>query len=436
MKYKLKNILIFLSILAILVGGVSFGFGREIFAVDEGDLVFLKNKLNELNERKNYCLRLSGNAKINCISQVMYEINYVLNQLQKHENDVSQTLSRINQDIQNLKNQISYIDAQTEKTQIEIMTLEQQINYTKLEISRTEEEISITERNMKENKERLIAAIRSYYEYDKKDSAMISILDGNLSDFYDKLVYLDNIQKEISQNLAKIKEQKINLENKKSQLESNKKNLEITIDSYNRQIIEMQALREQKADLLEITKGNEEEYQKMMERIKEAKSLAVARLSQVRAEYIKFIPQSGSCGGFPYYSQLGGWGTMNGGCSIADVGCAVTSTAMVFTYYGRYATPRDIGKYTNGNCEIVWYRAGMAYKMKTINILYSLPQAERIYGYPLIVHTNLYDGPYGHYVVIINKTEGGYLIADPWSGGCWELKNGDAKIDQVVIYRP
>lgn len=436
MRIKLKNLIIFLSILGILVITGGLKINKNALAVDGSDLEALKARLNYLNTEKNRCLRLSGNAKISCLNSIMGQIEEVLNELKRHENLVNQNLSRINQDIQNLQNQINYIDAQTEKTEIEIRVLEQQINLTNLEISRTEEEIKLIERKMENHKQRLIASIKSYYEYDKKDTAIISILEGNLSNFFDRLVYLDNIQKQISQNLAQLKIEKKNVENKKITLVEKKKELELTIDSYNRQIVEMESLRQQKADLLEITKGDEAEYQRMMARVREAKSLAVANLRNVEELYLQLIPHSSpsSCLGFPYYSQKGGWGAMNCGDLISETGCAVTSTAMVFNYYGKRVTPTEIGICcTSGdNCFISWDKAGKDYGFNV-----EIGRRELLgKRYPAIAHTNLYGGQYGHYVVIIKRVNNGYLIADPWSGGCWVLKDGQASIDQVVIYTP
>lgn len=387
MRIKLKNLIIFLSIVGVLVITGELKINKNALAVDGSDLEALKARLNYLNTEKNRCLRLSGNAKISCLNSIMGQIEEVLNELKRHENLVNQNLSRINQDIQNLQNQINYIDAQTEKTEIEIRVLEQQINLTNLEISRTEEEIKLIERKMENHKQRLIASIKSYYEYDKKDTAIISILEGNLSNFFDRLVYLDNIQKQISQNLAQLKIEKKNVENKKITLVEKKKELELTIDSYNRQIVEMESLRQQKENLLVITRGDQSRYQSLMSELKKATIQTSAQLAFLES----LIRESqdiytGGTGGYPYGNR----------CDIADpwgfLTCQCTS----------YAAWRW------NSLGYKWYNTGLGHAKYWTEIAkdlgYSIGYKPRIRAIAVWK-----GGDYGHVAIVENVYNNGYI---------------------------
>ena len=427
MKNKLKNILVVSIILLGLV------LNSRVLADPSDEYEEIKKQIEALSLDR--CNKLSGQARIDCINELISELNRLNAELEKFAQEIGAKTEELQKEIQSLNNQIGYLNAQIEKTQIEIEIKEKEITLLELDISKIEEEIKGKEQEIEDAIAQIATSVRALYEYDSQNLVRLTLEDGTLSDFFDEIVYINDLQDSISKALEELKADKKILELNKEAIGERKKAMSQAQNELVTEISRLDSDRQQKAILLEITKGDEAEYQRMMEKIKESKSLAVANLREVEAEYIRLIGTTASCGNFPYYSQKDGWGNMNCGDSIYDKGCAVTSTAMVFTYYGKLVTPTAIAKCCtlSSNCYIKWYDAGEKYDF------YVYVGGKSLFGkgYPAIIHTDLYGGPYGHYVVVIKKvSNGNYLIADPWSGGCWVLNENDANIDQVVIYKP
>ncbi len=222
-----------------------------------------------------------------------------------YEKKVSGQINSIQKDIKNLQNQINYIDAQTENTEIKIAISEQEINLTNLEIQKTESEIEQIIRETAKTKNDLAEALKAFYEYDKQNIVKITLTQASLSSVVDEFTYIENIQKQMVSKLNKIKENKKNLEAKKLTLETRKKQLEEQTDSLNREILDMEALKRQRENLLTITQGDEAKYQAIMQKIKQEKTIVDDILRRIYEESLRNSTNivTGSTGGYPYAGQ-------------------------------------------------------------------------------------------------------------------------------------
>lgn len=409
MRLKLKYILI---ILPILIGA------SLIFKVNVSQATCGIEELSQLLEESKSCKTKS------CFNNLTSRLAACQAEAQKNKNQAAKEAAKFQNRVDNLANSISEKNTSINSLNSEIANLEYEIN-------KLFSEIKAIEKRMKKNKSVVKAAVKNFYEYDKENIITIILAQKSISGFFDEVFYVGSIQERISNIVAQLKKDKKTLNKKKKELANRKEVLEINRASL---LSQKNILAKQQAEqnkLFESAENKKAAYARLT-------SLAVASLSQVRSDYIKkFPPKPGSCSGFPIYAQDGNWGNMNTGCSIAEVGCAVTSTAMVFSYYGKRVTPSQIGQYTINSggrkCILDWVWAGdeegFDYKRMSLNTALSR-------GYPAIIHTDLYGGDYGHYVVAIKDVGNGYLIADPWTGGCRILGKNEARIDQVNVYYP
>lgn len=462
-KFKLKNILICLSIV------IGFVFSNFVFAQTSDELSAIISQLDALNEKKSQCLKLSGQEMINCIDNITREINALLNRLKTYEKDIANKASKLQKDVQNLKNQISYLDAQGDKTEIQIRMIEQEINLTSLDISKTQEEIQEILKKIENTKKNLSLSLRIFYEYDKQNIVKITIAQKNFSDVFNEFIYIENIQKEIVNELGKLKENKKNLENKKTELEKKKEDLVAKVDSFNRQIVEMSELKKQRANLLEITRGDEAKYQEIMAEIATQKKQLLGDLAVMsrarQAEIEKLISETGGrlCNyfGVPYFAQDSGpWAGMYinnipppAGGTMANYGCAITSVAMILKYYGVNVNPGVLAQDSRilTGILIKFYDIGTHYGVscKTgcapgSNINWGVVDQQLENRRPVIL---MISAPGGgtHFIVAVGKTSQGYIVNDPISGvGCGvnlsvSVQNianiyGGASVTRMVIF--
>ncbi len=480
MFFKAKNIFIVFAVLLGLVFSYGKVLGDDLSTEKYNEL---KIKLDSLTQEMNTCNGLSEKAKIDCITAVYNKMTGVKAELDKYAKEIGAKAEELQKDIKSLSNQIGYLDAKVEKTEVEIRITQQEIDLINLDISKIEEEIKITEEEIKntenkieETRQRLADTIKKIYEYDTQNLVKITLTSGTLSDFFDEISYIENLQKSLSANLDQLKEEKKNLEEKKSGLEDQKASLaekrrEVSekIDSFNKTIAELDASKREKAILLEITKGNEEEYQKLLAAIEEQKNQLLGNLStlaqQKQSEITALIAKYGSIppGLFdvPVFLQTNYPGVTLGPStySFSGNGCAVTSVAMVLAYYGLNVDPMTLNKdWVNifscaSGGAFCWYGVtNSPYNMKisgqishtygsNINIdNYFVP------GRPVIIFLNTRTNKAeGHYVVVVGKVNNKYVVNDPILGTVYLdvskefIENNYGRpvtIDQAIIYTP
>ncbi len=502
----------FFIVFAVLLG-LSFSCGK-ILAEDSSEKYNeIKTKLDVLTQEMNQCNSMPSSKgeeskeKINCSDKVTKEMNDAMAELKKYEEEIGAKAEELQKDIKSLSNQIGYLNAKVEKTEVEVRITQQEIDLINLDISKTEEEIRITENDIKDTEDKIAKArqqlaesIKNLYEYNNQNLIKLTLTSGNLSDFFDEIVYLENVQRGIGDNLEKLKKDKENLEAKKATLEDQKASLaekrrEVAekIDSFNKTIAELDASKREKAILLEITKGDEAEYQKLLEKIKKETSTLSSNLNQLLQlrqdtliEYLKQSPVLNNCNSsikVPYFAQTdpswAGRGIGNSGITVGCYGCALTSVAMVFNYYKPNITnpgiiaafpsfPHDPSKcdnwcgcsgdgyvFTSGGC-INWWEIAQKYGFTIDPLSFGLDwnkiNSEINQGHPVIVKTSS-SAVSSHYVVIVGRDDQDYIVLDPYKavlkngtpiGGCvylhqslaYAANNGQGSISQIIIYHP
>ena len=111
------------------------------------------------------------------------------------------------------------------------------------------------------------------------------------------------------------------------------------------------------------------------------------------------------------------------GYTIGAAGCALTSVAMTFRYYGVETSPRTLNQCLgNSACPIYWGTAAASCSSSKAGYLgspgfaWSTIESNLSAGRPVIVELN---GGSGHYVVVVSgsgSSGSSYTINDPWDG--------------------
>jgi len=378
MKIKLKNILI---VLVILLGLI---LNSRVLADPSDEYEEIKKQIEALSLDR--CNKLSGQVRIDCINELISELNRLNAELEKFAQKIGEKTEELQKDIQSLNNQIGYLNAQIEKTEIEVEIKEREVSLLELDISKIEEEIKGKEKEIEETKMSIADAVRALYEYDSQNLVRLTLTQGTLSDFFDEIVYINNLQESIGEVLEKLKADKKILELNKEAIREREDAVSKAKEELVLGMSILHSDRQQKSRLLEITKGDEEAYQKLLADIETQKKqllgdlskLSRARSAEIEALVAKYGGRlSGKVfGNFTYFAQdNGGWAKycINDLCPpvggyMEDWGCAITSTAMVLRYYGKSVNPGTLSK----DSRIL------------IGILISFPSAGSVYGIPCI----------------------------------------------------
>jgi len=265
MNFKLKNILVFLSILIILVGGVSFGFRREILKVLAMDYNCTSSGISQMSQRMQELTEIMKRCQTNsCFLEVRNELLSLSEKLQKCGQETQQKKEELSKEAQTLRWKINYLDASINEKQVNIYALNSQISLLNSEISNLNQQIENIEKETKKSIEIISYSLRKFYEYDKKNFIFLTLANGNFSDFFDEVTYVEDLQKTINKNLNKLRENKKILEEKKKDLTKKKSEIETAKSQIAQEVEILNYEREEKNNLLSITEGDEKKYEILM----------------------------------------------------------------------------------------------------------------------------------------------------------------------------
>lgn len=308
-----------------------------------------------------------------------------------------------------LKNQIAQFDVQIKLTTVKIAQTQEQINMLGGRISQLGDSLAT-----------LTTAFNSRavetYKLSRYEGGFFFILSANdLGDAFARYHYLQKIQEEDRNLLARLQEAQTTYQGQKADQEALQKQLKTQQASLNAQKVA-------KNNLLSATKNDETKYQQLLA---EAKSqLAAFQNFVVRQGGASILSNQTKCNDWGcYYNQRDSqWGNIGMGGSpytMANYGCLVTSVSMVASHYGKNFKPGDVAVSSDAFVPGTGYLYH-SFSVNGISISISsasksILDSELSAGRPVIA--GLYSGP-DHFIVILRKEGDKYIMNDPF------LENG------------
>ena len=373
---------------------------------------------------------------------------------------------------QSLENEIELLDAQIAQLDLEIKATQAQIDQTNLEINNLIIRIQIKEGEISNQKDILKSLLREINDYDKKTALEILLKSEELSDFLNQAEYVDTVGEKIKNALDKLKEIKEELEEEKLALQNKRAELEkLSKTLLNKKEI-ADSQKTAKETLLEETKGKEYNYQDLLFNVKNQRKTILGDINKLRRNMEAEIARIAALAERPsenlastswYFSQNDPrWKNMTIGfssSSIDDYGCAISSVAMVYKYYGINIDPARLAKQPIYYYDLIvwpkqwrfldlveppWRVSGGLTKSNWDTIDKQLAG-----GHPVIVFIRALGRGAGHYVVIHSKDSTDYIVHDPvmWNGQSGaniylsttrkyieSIYKTNTVVDQMIIY--
>jgi peptidoglycan hydrolase CwlO-like protein len=160
--------------------------------------------------------------------------------------------------------EIDRLNAQINKAQLEIRSLGIAIDQTNLEIQEAQHGIEVATDKLKLHKEALAKYVRILYELDKENLTRVLLSNGKLSDFFNNLKNLGDIQDSLQTAIVNIKDLKADLEQRKADLEDKKSELEQLKGLQQFQKRNLELAKSEKSAILKETKGQEAKFQQLV----------------------------------------------------------------------------------------------------------------------------------------------------------------------------
>lgn len=349
--------------------------------------------------------------------------------------DRSNEVAELNRKITELEGKISESRSQQSSLNSQIKTMDNQIQLTEYRINATEQEItdlaldidSATKRmknlegSLNNVSKVLINRIVATYQAGGFEPLNMLFASNDINDLVSRANYLRVVQSHDKRLMYDAQQARNDYANQKTIFEDKKKKvlgLQTQLEEYTKQLDKDKA---DKQKLLADTKGDEANYQRQLSQAKAQinafKSFATSQVGSGAS----ILPPQASPDGWYYNQRDSRWGNNNIGSSgekVWQVGCLLSSIAMVMKKHGQGVTPADIAGnssnfFSNTAYMLIPWAGGKVSSMWGYS--QSAIDSKLASGEPVIV--GLKAGPFGmHFVVLKSGSGGNYVMNDPWNG--------------------
>ena len=207
--------------------------------------------------------------------------------LQKCANYYDQQSAQLAQDITKTSQQKNTLQSAITKLKNKISSLEDDINQGKimvkdlnLQISDTQASINKTSAQIKDSQNQLATILESVYKEDQKP-AFVILLEGNLSDFFSNLTYLDSLNSKVSDLLDNTKNLESYLQTQQVKMSDNVDQLQKTLALQTLQKSQSEQDKKQQDQYLQLTEAQYQQQLKDKQSVEEKATKIKSMLFQV-----------------------------------------------------------------------------------------------------------------------------------------------------------
>ncbi len=365
-----------------------------------------------------------------------------------------------------LQDQIKQLEGKVDQAQEKAQTLQSaitvingEVRLQQLQISQSINEINELEREIRELAVRidglslsldrltdmLIARIQHSYKQKRTTPLIALFTSDSFKNFISQYKYLHQAEVQTATAMEQAENQRLLYDQQKDLKQVKQKTLEEKNQELQAQKIVLEEKKKSKQKILAETKNNEATYQQLLSRAKkEISSLKSYVRSQVGTQTC-LSSSPGQPDGWFYSQRDPKWCKQKIGNSseiIGEVGCLISSTAMIWQKHGHDTDPSILGANpTHFSLNTAYMKnplpAPPGYKYNRYNYYDSdLIDKELSDDRPVIVHIAI--GGDGHFVVLKEGADGDYIMNDPIFGADmpFDEKYNVSMIDSIRTFNP
>ncbi len=227
-------------------------------------------------------------AEIDKLQQDIKDRGDRLAEIEKEIAKFEQELKTVGGEKQTLQKAINQLVLERKKVQAEISKTQTQISSTDLEINKLILEISKTEKSIDQIEQAVAQIIRA--EYRAGDVSLIELIleHKQLSEFWSSFEAHESVRNSMSFKVEELNSLKEILDEKRNQSTEKRSSLLSLQSQYKDQNIVLGNNQTEQSSLLEVTKNEEKNYQKLLAQKKEAKDQIIKDLRDFEAK-LQFI---------------------------------------------------------------------------------------------------------------------------------------------------
>lgn len=324
-----------------------------------------------------------------------------------------------------LATEINLLDSQMNVTQLRIESIRSAIVKINSEIDELAGEIERIEQILTRRSELVLRRIPEAYKRSQTPQFGSIFLSENFSDLLHRIKYIGTVQADDAQLLVQLKATQNNFSERRDLRESKKAQQEQLQTELEQESKELELKKRARQTLLTQTKNDSATYQRLL-----AQALAEQNAFRafVSGKGASILPPQPQPDGWYFNQRDERWGRQCIGSTCWagnpsytwEVGCLITSVAMLHKKYGSDTNPGIIARnpdYFFRNLMLRPWVAQPGYKFTYYGRNTSIIDSELAAGRPVIVELSVRTNSVGrHFVVLTSKENDGYRMNDPWEG--------------------
>lgn len=236
--------------------------------------------------------RASNGETIDELRQQIKEKEQEIKDLETKSTSYKENLKTASKQSDTLAHQISRIEDSIAYLNLQIKTTQTKIIGTTLKIEELNNQIGTKEIDIGDRKNKLSSALKLMYQLNTNNMVILALSTKNFSDLFNQTEYLNNLQKEIKNNLNDLKTFKQELEVFKINQENENQDLKSLHDGLEDQKAITQNAKDEKDKLLRQTKNKEKEYQKLISGIDQQRKGVEQEINTLEAKLRQAIDKS------------------------------------------------------------------------------------------------------------------------------------------------
>lgn len=447
MQDKIKNKIYIYGLIIFFAVALVFSLSSTQISADEA----AEDETATLSEEEKAALE-KKNKELEKLNEKAETYEKILLLKQKQKSLLGAQINNLNAEISGIKDEIKENSAKLAE-----------INKKNDEL---QEEISQNEKLIQAQRKILANIMRDYQESNNNAFTKIIFNIENFATLTQQSDCLDQTSDKIINLTENLKALQDKIKNSQNELLQNRESLvkvKATLEEENTHLL---STKTQKNSLLIQTQGDEATYQAKLDKIEKQKKELLGDIDELYnanfAEISEFAsgldkPTSGRAETSWYYSQKDPrWGNETIGNSkskMKDLGCAVTSVAMVFTAQGARINPKQLSDRPIYSWDLInwpssWEGLTLSSTTAHSGVNWATIDKEIKADNPVIVFINARNGA-GHYVVIHHKADNGkYVVHDPYWGAniyldstiellskLYKVSISKRAVNQMIIYK-
>ncbi len=221
------------------------------------------------------------NPEVKVLNEKISENKDKVDDVKKQQEEYSQLIQEQQKKQVSLKNQIGIIENRIKKAELKVEQVKKDIRTTNLEIQRTQAEIASKSQNIAKNKERIASILQLLYKQDRVDALQILLMNDNLSDFLDRIKYLQDVNKKMKKSVDALKDDKENLTQEKTELERKQNEMKKLREELEKRKVGLEDEKEHKKFLIEQTENSEQKYSNLLTKVEQEQQQAQAEIASL-----------------------------------------------------------------------------------------------------------------------------------------------------------